>query len=541
MNAFVEHHQHSIRFQYRCFDRLLLNGAIQPFQQPERILGFFWTYRRIYPVSRKVLRDIAAQYHQWVMRQARQWRVPILKAPEEERRDVFVTPYFRRAQPNRVVAILKAREPARIVKAIGTEAANRWHLALKQTWVDQYNFYINDAEWGRMFVRICPYFPFSVRICLNQHHWIARRLEQQGIRVRQCANAFLACADPDALQAVADALTPEDLTRCGQKWLPCLTPFFTKAERDHAGCQHRLFVAQAEFCDNQVWRRRAALDALEERLLDANRTIGRPTSLSVIFGRKITRHHRGKLQTVIEDLQLPNPVMRTHYQSGILKQYVRDHLLLRTEPASNNVYRDYGIPKAVAHLPRLRTTMQEIADRYLNVQQDILETFVDRGQLQRLHAPTVLPNGKRIPGLKLDHPRQLAVMQALVRFSHIAASSTFTTKELHAQAAEARGLSTADYKLGSLRYDLSKLRAKSLVEKLPHSRRYRLLPEGYKISVIYLKLFERLYAPLTAGILEPCQADDCLPPERTSQLDRLYRAVVSALDDLVAAVGLKVA
>ena len=51
MNAFVEHHQDNIRFRYRCFDRLLLNGAIQPFQQPERVLGFFWTYRRLYPVS----------------------------------------------------------------------------------------------------------------------------------------------------------------------------------------------------------------------------------------------------------------------------------------------------------------------------------------------------------------------------------------------------------------------------------------------------------------------------------------------------------
>jgi hypothetical protein len=60
MNAFVEHHQDNIRFRYRCFDRLLLHGAIQPFQQPERILGFFWTYRHLYPVSRAVLRDIVA-------------------------------------------------------------------------------------------------------------------------------------------------------------------------------------------------------------------------------------------------------------------------------------------------------------------------------------------------------------------------------------------------------------------------------------------------------------------------------------------------
>jgi hypothetical protein len=36
MNAFYKHHQDNIRFNYRCFDRILLNGVIQPFQQPER-------------------------------------------------------------------------------------------------------------------------------------------------------------------------------------------------------------------------------------------------------------------------------------------------------------------------------------------------------------------------------------------------------------------------------------------------------------------------------------------------------------------------
>jgi hypothetical protein len=45
MNAFYEHHQGSIRFGYRCFDRILLNGVIQPFQQPERVIGFFNAYR----------------------------------------------------------------------------------------------------------------------------------------------------------------------------------------------------------------------------------------------------------------------------------------------------------------------------------------------------------------------------------------------------------------------------------------------------------------------------------------------------------------
>ncbi len=177
MNAFYEHHKDSIEFGYRCFDRILLNGLIQPFQQEQRVMGFFWTYRQTYPVSRQVLRDIANQYHAWVESRAKKWDAPILEAPPG-RRDEFVEPYFQRAADDQIVAILKAREPARILIAIGQK--DRWHLELKQRWVIQYNFYLQDRNWGRMFVRVCPYFPFSARVCLNQHHWLARRLRQRG-------------------------------------------------------------------------------------------------------------------------------------------------------------------------------------------------------------------------------------------------------------------------------------------------------------------------------------------------------------------------
>jgi hypothetical protein len=293
-------------------------------------------------------------------------------------------------------------------------------------------------------------------------------------------------------------------------------------------------------CDHLIFHRRVALDALGERLLDANRTIGQPNKITVIFGRKITQRYRGKLQTVLEDLDLPNPVIRSHYGHGFIKQYVRDHLLLRTEPATNNV-NDYAVNQAIDHLPELRTKLSSVIDNYHNVQQDILETFVDHGQLRQLSQPTILPSGSRIPGLKLDHPRQLALMHALLRFSHIPAESTFTTAELHPQTAEALGRSTADYRLSSLRYDLSKLRAKGLVEKIPHSRRYRLLPNGYRICLVFLKLFERIYAPLTAGLLRPFPADKHVQPQRLSQLDRLYQKVTNALDNLLQAVGLKAA
>jgi hypothetical protein len=66
MNAFYQHHQDNIAFHYRCFDRILFNGLIQPFQQPERVIGFFNTYRHGQRVTRHLLTDIADQFRDWI-------------------------------------------------------------------------------------------------------------------------------------------------------------------------------------------------------------------------------------------------------------------------------------------------------------------------------------------------------------------------------------------------------------------------------------------------------------------------------------------
>ena len=86
-----------------------------------------------------------------------------------------------------------------------------------------------------MFVRICPYLPFSARVCLNQHHWLANRMREEGIDFKQCGNAFTRCSAPERLQQLADSLDPRELSTCGQKWLARLTPFFTAKEREEAG------------------------------------------------------------------------------------------------------------------------------------------------------------------------------------------------------------------------------------------------------------------------------------------------------------------
>jgi hypothetical protein len=81
-------------------------------------------YRQPHPVSRDLLRDIAEHFQQWLKGWSDKPDMPVLEAPKG-RRDEFVDPCCKRAKPDQVVVILKAREPARIMTPVGDKRTNR--------------------------------------------------------------------------------------------------------------------------------------------------------------------------------------------------------------------------------------------------------------------------------------------------------------------------------------------------------------------------------------------------------------------------------
>jgi hypothetical protein len=516
---------------------MLLNAIVQPMQQPARIVGFLDKCRRVPSITNGYFRHVSEDYHRFVARLAAEQRIPIVQPPKWVRREDWVEPFYQRLGTRFGIAvILKSRENARIAVSYATpRGGNRIEVLTRFVW--QYYFYLRDEEWGRMFVRISTYFPFNARVCLNQHEWLARRLTTEGIHFRKPSNAFVQCSDPQRLQHLAESLRPSDLEVPIQRWLRELVPFYASPDPNRlTDFVYRLFFSQVEYCTNLIFNERAAVDRMAERLLDLNRGIGRPDKLATIFGHRITRTYRGALKTQIADHHLGNPVIRRQYKASSVKQYVRDDRLFRTEATSYNTH-DLGIGKSIRNLPELRRAMHGINDRYLAIQQDVLETYVDRGQLARLRQPTITPSGRRTPGLKLDDPRLLAVMQALTCFAHVARGGRFRTRDLHQRAAEALGLTTETYRLGQLRYDLAKLRAKGLVTKVPKTQTYRLTAHGLRICILFLKLAHRVYAPFTAAILQPIAHDDVLPEDRRAALDQLYVRVERALDSLLDHLG----
>ncbi|HET7212269.1 MAG TPA: hypothetical protein VFL79_01665, partial [Terriglobia bacterium] len=48
-------------------------------------------------------------------------------------------------------------------------------------YVNHYYFYIDDEEFGPLFLKICSYAPWSMKLCLNGHEWAKRQLGRRPI------------------------------------------------------------------------------------------------------------------------------------------------------------------------------------------------------------------------------------------------------------------------------------------------------------------------------------------------------------------------
>jgi hypothetical protein len=416
MNRFEHHHQESISLGYSCFDRLVFNGYIPAFQHSAcggTIYWFLRSKRQAPPLSRAYLAGISSDYHDWLDQYAKTAGIEIIRPEKKIRREELVEPAFQQLGDREGVAvILKARETERIAWYF----AKTHRTSVERRFIDLFYFYLNDPICGRMFIRVCPYFPFNISVWLNGHNWLASKMRQEGIAFTQRDNLFTACANPQRLQELSNAFGPADIVGPVEKWLTRLLPFFSEEERQQ-GYRHQLYMSQVEYCHNLIFQQKASLERLFDRLMDANRGMGHPDKLAIVFGRQNFYPDTRTGQTVAKITEMRTPVICSSYSATGIKQYVKDGektpvhntavKALRTESSSHRL-NDLSIPKNINNMEKVRTVMDTANNRYLQVQEDILATYVDRGQLEELRQPTVSQTGRRSPGLHIDDLRLIA-------------------------------------------------------------------------------------------------------------------------------------
>ena len=396
-----------------------------------------------------------------------------------------------------------------------------------------YYFYILDPVMGPMSLCVASYLPFTVSCFMNGHSYVAQELWHAGVRFRTDDNAIVGCADPDRLIAAADRLDEHILRQRASYWVSRLAPTFSSRERAACHLSYQWSVAQIEFARDVIFRRRARLRELFQRAVEIGVALGGATQTRHIFGRRINRRYQGRLETVLERRDEGFPVLRAYYKSSYVKQYEKSDRLLRTETCLNDTYH-VSIGRRLDNLPAIKRHLVATTDRYLAQQAELLDSTVDRGALAALAAPVTMGT-RRVPGIKLHDDRVIRLLDTLLHPGGLLGD--WTTRQLHARIVARHRLSEHDYTLGQLRYDLGKLRAHGLAQRVGRSRRYRLTPEGVRLGALLVKIRTRLLGPLSADpALVPVPRSD-----NPSAVEAALRTVDRALDTLCSTLGLSAA
>ena len=144
------------------------------------------------------------------------------------------------------------------------------------------------------------------------------------------------------------------------------------------------------------------------------------------------------------------------------------------------------------------------------------KSFLGEEDLDRLPEPTRVGT-RRLAGVDLQKPRMRRVVEALLELS--TKPEGFKATELAERLNTLTNESNLRYTCRQASYDLSKLRGKNLIERVPNRLLYRLTGNGMRILTGLIVLREKVIKPVLAGAGKPRLGR---PPKVSHPLDVQY-------------------
>jgi hypothetical protein len=520
-------------FVYHCFDRIVINGYLSGLSRPEQVVYFFRDVSGVAVIDKSMLSERTDVYRSWVEAYARNHKLPMEWAEKGVRKEDYVLPHLRRMVNNNtygVYFIFKSMEQGatfRIsVPKFPTKDPNHRILAHQRSRFTHYYFYVRDQVLGPMVIRVASFFPFQTTYYLNGHSIMEQELNRRKIGFRKHDNAFLAADNVEQLQAAADRISPEVIRKQLDYWTLIVGPKFSKKERAAMNLSRFYAVHQIEYCRNFIFKRHFPIHKVFERSCELGLWRLTAHKISEIFGVRLTKKFRGKLSTVIEQIEHGHHVFRAYWKNAFLKQYEKFSTFLRNELCSNNLS-DFGLKKGLDHLDAVRQKFQVITDRFAGCQAQWLNVHVDFPLLQRLALPITI-GSVRYPGIKIHETRIIRLLEVLLHGGSNV--SGWTAKQIHQTILTTFAIAEKSYSLNQLRYDLRKLKGHALLERDGKRYAYRLTSKGLQVALLFLFFHKRLCGPLANSRFHH-QPDATHRPD--SKLEAAYHKADKAIQEVV--------
>jgi hypothetical protein len=533
METFAKLFGSLVVFVYHCFDRMVILGHMPLLTRPEHIVHFFRDVHGTYPITKEALRQRTDEYHRWVDAFARNQDIPVEWAQKGVRKEDYVRPSLHRMERQQrfgVYFILKSMElgPSFRISTPKFPTPDPYYrlIAPQRGRYTHYYFYIRDEVLGPMLLCVGSFLPFHITYYLNGHHFIERELLRLGLRFRKDDNAFLATADPAALQAAADRLSPAIIRQRLEHWTWTVGPKFAQKDRAAINLSRHYSLQQVEYCRNLIFRRHLPIHKLFERSCDIGLLRLTPDKITQIFGFRLTKRLRGKLQTLLEHVEHGHHVFRACAKSAVLRMYEKGSTFLRLEVLSNRLT-DFGLRKSLDHLDAVRQTLATVTDSFATFEATALNVHVDFPLFQRLALP-IAAGRTTVPGIKIHDTRMVRLMEALLHSGTLVHG--WRTAQLQRAILAAFALTPSSYTLTQLRYDLRKMKAHRLIERDGSRYAYRLTDKGRKVALLFVLFQQRVCGPLANSLFNHPPHPECAP---ATPLETAYRKADESIQQIL--------
>jgi hypothetical protein len=508
-----------VTLDLECLDRIYLNGYVPNLQVGGQVVTFLTQHLGNPIPSPALFNPIGQRFRAAVARFAADNDLPVVRFGKADRKIEVMRPYLDAAaaagRPG-VVAVGVAQEFQRVItgydrgRSDGQPGPPRYAFDKADRRVTCYYFYLWDDDFGPGFIKICSYFPYPVKVWVNGHEWAKRQATKRGIGFTELANGFASTDDPDGLQQVCDQLGPTDIQRFFNRWL-AVVPTPLGATDRAAGYWWELSMRQVEVSRTLVLDQPRRARAFFEALISGNLGIGRPDEISLIFDRRIRSDTDTGFATRVVTRGV-DVTINVFYKHSRIKQYLKEGRAIRTETVVN-APDDLGVARRLGHLDELQAKARAANRRLLDTERAGPGCVLASPAFARVAQPSGQA-GCRTGALRFGDPRVMALAGALcIGLNQVVG---FTHRSLRAQVTALLG---QPYTANQMSYDLTRLRRKQLIRRLPGRNRYVLTPDGVRFAVFYTKVHDRLLVPLLAADAPPA------PPALRHALQVIDQAV----------------
>lgn len=410
-----------------CYDRIVITGTLPGVCYAGGMTSFLYARRiRIFDYARfaEPLRERIRVRAQEACAAAG-IEVEHINKPHIRKEEVVAKVLARRGDSPGLVHVISAMEGCESYRPWHDKATGKTALKPDSGKCLHYYFYFIDEKLGLCYLRVPTWCPFRLQFYCNGHGWLARKLTAAGVDFTLADNAFVRIADWERAQALADAMKPDELHRCLDRYAKRFCPVLDVFQQ-----RYHWSLMQVEYATDLVFRSEATLKPLYEQISREAVLAVKAEQVASFLGKKITpllaQELGSRFATRIEGTCIKHRFAKT----GV-KMYDKFGRVLRLETTTNDVsffkhhrkveHRDApatrelaGLKKTIYSLIDLREILLGCNRRYLEFLSAIEDTSSGARDLARLTEPQ-REGDRTIKGLNFFQRTEQRLLRALQR------------------------------------------------------------------------------------------------------------------------------